>query len=238
LPFASFKEIAVDTAVILVSGGLNSCVLTAVAAKEHKLALMHVNYGQRTADRELACFDGICRNFQVSQKIVVELPHIQTVGGNARVDRKLMVEDVANLPDRPAGDYIPGLIPVMLALAYHWADSLGAGHVMIGSSENNGQPGPKTRLAYPDHKREVYHLYDQLIEMTSRPQCRIRLETPLITMTRGEVVRLGQHVGAPFASTWSCDRTGDKACGVCYGCATRARGFLDAGVPDPIMIKD
>jgi len=227
-----------DIAVVLVSGGVNSSVLVGVAAKEHKPALMHVSYGQRTSERELACFEGICTHYQVAEKLVVALPHYQTVGGNARVNRKLAVEDATTMGDRPCNTYVPGLIPTMLGLAYHWADALGAKKILIGSSENNGPPGPRTSTIYPDHRRELYHLYNHLIEITARSQVRIHLETPLITMTRAEVIRLGYHLGVPFERTWSCDRHGDKPCGSCYGCATRARGFLEAAIPDPLMIRD
>jgi 7-cyano-7-deazaguanine synthase len=227
-----------DTAVVLVSGGINSCVLAAATAKEYKPALMHVTYGQRTAERELACFEDICKHFQGAEKLLVPLPHCQAVGGNARVNRKHVIEDVATLTDTPCNTYVPGLIPTMLGLAYHWADALGARKILIGSSENDGPPGPRTSLLFPDHRREVYHLYGQLMEMIARPRTRIHLETPLISMTRGEVVRLGLHVGAPFESTWSCDRSGEKPCGTCRACLTRARGFLDAVVPDPIMIRE
>ncbi|MBN1347273.1 MAG: 7-cyano-7-deazaguanine synthase [Phycisphaerae bacterium] len=227
-----------DTAVILASGGVNSLVTAALAAKEYSLAMMHVAYGQRTAERELSCFRQLCKHLGPCEQIVVPLTHVEAVGGSARVDRKLAVEDARTLGDRPANTYMPGLIPAMLGLAFHWASAIGARHVFIGSSESDGPPVENTPVLFPDHRREVYHLYNQLMEMIAKKECKVQLQTPLITMTRGEVIRLGQHLDVPFEASWSCERTVDVPCSSCYGCVSRAQGFVDAAVTDPIMIRE
>ncbi len=225
-----------DTAVVLVSGGLNSCVAAGIASKEYKIALLHVNCGQRTSEREQSCFQTIARSFQDSDQVIATLPHMATVGGGARVNRRLAIDDAATLSDRPCSAYTPGLIPTLLGLAYHYADAVGAKRIFVGSSENDNTSGPRTSVLFPDHKREVYHLFSHIMEVTAKSQNRIVLDTPLISMTRAEVVRLGLHIGVPFDLTWSCERNTDKPCGTCLGCVSRARGFLDAGVVDPIMI--
>lgn len=227
-----------DTAVVLVSGGVNSLVAAGVAAKEYNLAMMHVSYGQRTADRELACFRQICDVFKPVKHLVVPLPHFETVGGNARVDKRVTVEDARTLGESPANTYVVGLTPTLLALAYNWGSAIKAKRVFVGSSENDGPPLANTKVAFPDHRRELFHLYNQLVEMTARRDAQIRVETPLIDMTRGEVVRLGQHLNVPFSATWSCDRSGDAPCATCYGCVSRSQGFVDAAVTDPIMIPE
>ncbi len=226
-----------DTAVVLVSGGVNSCVLTGVAAKEYVLALMHVSFGQRTQDREFACFEGICKHYSPGKKIAVSMPHFQAIGGSSRVDRKVPVEDAKALGRGCASTYVPGLIPTLLGMAFHWASAIGAKHVLIGSSDGGGVEGIQTSDLFPDHRRSVYHLYNQLMEIVAKNGSKVQLATPLIDMGRGEVVRLGQHLSVPFESSWSCDRDGERPCGTCYGCVSRAQGFLEAAAPDPIMIR-
>ncbi len=227
-----------DTAVVMVSGGLNSLVLTGMAAREYTLALMHVSYGQRTQDRDLTCVRDICDRFKPAKKAAIALPHFQTVGGNARVDKKLTIEHASTLGNEAPSTYVPGLIPTLLGLAFHWASAIGARHILIGSSENDGPPCPRTSLLFPDHRRDLYHLYNQLIEITAKRETGIQLQTPLIEMTREEVVRLGQHLSVPFELSWSCLSSGERPCGTCYGCVSRAQGFVGAAMPDPIMIKD
>jgi len=227
-----------DTAVVLVSGGVNSFVLTGLAAKEYTLALMHVTYGQRTAERELSCFKAICKHFTPGKNIVVPLSHFGTAGGSAKVDKKLAIEDARTLGDAQPATYMPGLIPTMLGLAFHWASAIGAKQILIGSSENDARALPRTSVLFPDHKRELYHLYNQLVEMTARSESKIQVRCPMIEMTRGEVILLGQRLALPFALTWSCDRNTETPCGTCYGCAARAQGFVDAAVPDPILITE
>lgn len=227
-----------DTAVVLVSGGVNSLVATGLASKEYDLALMHASYGQRTADRELACFRSICKHVSPGEHLVVPLPHLEAVGGSARVDKKVAIEDARALGETPANTYMVGLMPTLLGLALQWAGAIGAKRIFVGASENDGPPAARTSLLFPDHRRDLYHLVNQLIEMVVRKGNEIQILTPLIEMTRGEVIRLGQHLSVPFERTWSCDRSGDAPCNTCYSCVSRAQGFVDAAVTDPTMIRD
>lgn len=227
-----------DTAVVLVSGGVNSLVATGVADREYALALMHASYGQRTGERELASFNKICQHFAPARQLVVSLPHMDKVGGSARLDKGMTIEDARALSESVANTYVPGLMPSLLGLAFNWASAIGARHIIVGTSENDGPPAADTPALFPDHRRDLYHLYNQLVEMTAKSSSRIQIHTPLIEMTRGEVIRLGQHVKVPFELSWSCDRRADAPCATCYGCVSRAQGFVDAAVTDPIMIED
>jgi 7-cyano-7-deazaguanine synthase len=225
-----------DTAVVLVSGGINSLVATGLAAKESALALMHVSYGQRTGQRELACFNEICEHYEAAKSIAVSLGHFHEVGGNPRFDRNLPIPDARALADSVADTYVPGLLPTMLGLAFHWASAIGARAILVGASENDGALGVRTSRLFPDHRRELFHLYDQLIGMTGRREGRIELRAPLIEMDRGEVIRLGDRMGSPFEKSWSCEQNPERPCGVCYGCVSRTHGFVQAAMPDPILI--
>ncbi|MFQ6048887.1 MAG: 7-cyano-7-deazaguanine synthase [Phycisphaerae bacterium] len=222
--------------IVLSSGGLNSCVLACMVRQEHQLALLHVEFGHRSAWREKNCFAQQAERLSAKEQLVVELSHLQLIGGNARVDSSLAIEDSLALAQDVCNSFIPGLIPTMLGLAQSWAATIGAEVVFLGVSENLGPPGPATASLYPDYRREFYQLYNQLLAYATRPRSPLRVETPLISRSRGEIVRLGRRLDAPFELTWSCLRSNDKPCQRCYNCASRARGFAEAGLADPLLV--
>ncbi len=222
-------------AVVLVSGGVNSCVAAAIK-DAYEPALLHVRYPHRAAIRELECFQRLVKHMGVRNSLVAELPHLAQVTGNARVDRRVPIEDAAALTDnKPAGTYVPGLMTTMLSLAFNWATAIGATRIVVGISENLGPPGPPTAGLYPDHRREVLHAFEDIIRLSLPSPVAMELAAPLVNLTRPDVVRLGQRFSVPFGMTWSCYASDEKPCEKCYGCATRMRGFIDAGVPDPIF---
>jgi 7-cyano-7-deazaguanine synthase len=221
-------------AVVLVSGGVNSCV--AASLKEpYEPALLHVRYPHRAAEREAECFDRIAEHLHVEHKLMADLDHLAHVGGNARVDRKLPIEDAATLTDHSANTYVPGLMPAMLSLAFQWAHVIKATKIVVGASENLGPPGPPTANLYPDCRREVFQVFDELMRLARPGLEPIALSLPLIQLTRPDVVRLGQRLEAPLESTWSCYASNETPCDQCYGCVTRTRGFIEAGQPDPAL---
>jgi len=221
------------TALVLNSGGLNSCVLTALARQEYRLAMLHAQFDHRSARRELESFQAQEERFQPAETLTVELPHLQQIRGNARVDRNLAIEDSDQLRSGGCNSFVPGLIPTLLGVAQSWAAAIGASVIMIGVSEDLAAPAPATKELYPDHRAEFFHLYAQTLAYATLARCPLRLETPLLHMTCGEIIRLGGQLGAPLAATWSCLRNEDEPCGSCYGCTSRARGFAAAGIADP-----
>jgi len=218
---------------VLNSGGLNSCVLTAWARQEYRLALLHAQFDHRSARRESECFQEQVAHFEAVDGLTVPLPHFQQIRGNARVDRNLAIETSQELRSGACNSYVAGLIPTLLGVAQSWAAALGASVIMIGVSEDPAGPGPAARELYPDHRAEFFHLYGQALRYATLARCPLRLEIPLLFMTRGEIIRIGQQLGAPLAITWSCLRNDDEPCGTCYGCTTRACGFAAAELADP-----
>jgi 7-cyano-7-deazaguanine synthase len=238
------------TAVVLVSGGMDSCVTAAEArAAGYRLAFLHGNYRQRTEARELACFHAIADRMGVppDRCLVVELPHLGGVGGSALTDLSIPVEESPILPapgSRPCGEgepspprgtgrpsvpatYVPFRNAHFLVAAVSWAEVLGARAVYIGAVEEDSS-------GYPDCREEYFRAFERVVELGTRPGSGIRIVTPLIRLDKAAIVRRGLELGAPFELTWSCYQAEQAACGVCDSCALRLRGFARAGAADPI----
>ena len=225
-----------EKAVVLCSGGLNSAVAATLAGSDHALALLHVRFGHRAADREAEMFEKQVEFFGPVQHLSVEMPHFATIGGNGRVSRKMQIEDALAIGDGRCSSYIPGMIGTLLGAAFTWASVIGASKIYLGVSEDLGPPGPRTSSIYADYSREHIELFKHAYALAS-PEKPILIETPVIDLSRTDIVKLGNRLGTPFDSTWSCISSADDPCGACLGCATRNRGFLDAALPDPLLCE-
>jgi 7-cyano-7-deazaguanine synthase len=223
-----------EKAVILCSGGLNSAVVTSIASKEYAAKLLHVRYGHRAQAKEAVLFEKQAEFFNISEKLIVDMPHFVAIGGNARISRKRQIEDALALGEGTSNCYVPGLMMGLLSAAFDWAWVIGASKIFLGVSEDLGPPAPKTSSIYPDYSRDYIQLCGHLLAEVSRGKS-ISIETPLIDMNRSDIVKLGNRMSTPFDLTWSCLSSPTEACGACVGCATRGRGFLDAAVPDPVL---
>jgi len=217
-------------AVCLVSGGLDSCVTAAVARTRYKLALLHVRYGQLTERRELRAFNEIAGFYRVpiERRLVVSVDHLKHIGGSSLTDRALSVPN-ADLKRREIpSTYVPFRNANILSIAVSWAEVIGATRVFIGAMEEDSS-------GYPDCREIFYQAFNRAIRLGTKPGSKIRIETPIIHMSKSEVVKLGFRLGAPLHLTWSCYRSnGPLACGTCDSCALRLNGFREAGFKDPI----
>ena len=214
-------------AVVLASGGMDSCVTTAIASEHHTLALLHVNYGQRTEARELKAFEALADHYRVSRRMVVSLEHLVNIGGSSLTDRSIPVS-TANLQTRDIpSSYVPFRNANMLAIAVSWAEVLGGDAIYVGAVEEDSS-------GYPDCRQEFYTAYNAVIKAGTKPTTHISIHTPLIRLSKKEIVLRGAGLHAPFHLTWSCYQNEDVACGVCDSCALRLRGFQQAGLADPI----
>jgi 7-cyano-7-deazaguanine synthase len=214
-------------AVVLASGGMDSCVTTAIAAQEYSLALLHLNYGQKTERRELEAFHAIADHYGVERRLVVSMEHLAKIGGSSLTDPSIPVSR-ANLSSKEIPtSYVPFRNANMLSVAVSWAEVLGASAIFIGAVQEDSS-------GYPDCRREFYDAFEKVIAVGTKPTTSIELITPIIFMTKMEIVLRGVALGAPLHLTWSCYQREDVACGVCDSCALRLRGFQLAGVDDPI----
>jgi len=220
---------AQDLAVVLASGGMDSCVAAAWAAQRYRLALLHVNYGQRTEAKELECFRKIAAHFRAGKSLAVDAPYLGQIGGSALTDRRIPVP-----PDETPGEvpatYVPFRNANLLAIAAAWAETIGASRIVIGAVEQDA-PG------YPDCRPAFYEAANRLIELGTRPETHIAVETPLIALQKVDVIHLGLALGAPFEITWSCYQGEAAPCRNCASCRRREEAFREAGVPDPLQKK-
>lgn len=227
---------AKEKAVVLCSGGMNSAVAATVAARDHELALLHARFEHRAATREEECFNKQVASFDATASLCIGMPHVEQIGGNARVSRKLPIEDAMAIGEGRSTSHIPGLIGSLLGAAFQWASVIGATKIFLGVSEDLGPPGPRTGSIYPDYCREYIELCKHAYRFASEHKP-ISIETPVIDLSRTEIVKLGNRLGTPFDLTWSCISSASEPCGGCLGCATRNRGFLDAALPDPVICE-
>jgi 7-cyano-7-deazaguanine synthase len=214
-------------AIVLLSGGLDSCVAAAVASKEFALAFFHANYGQRTVHRELRAFRELAIYFRPRHTFEAELNFLGHMGGSSLTDMHLQVPEDADEPPGLPSTYVPFRNTIIIAAAVAWAEVIGASAIFIGANQIDS-PG------YPDCRPDYYQAYEKLIELGTGPNTHITLQTPLIDLDKAGIVRLGLELQAPLDLTWSCYQNEDKACGLCSSCRLRLKGFAEAGVPDPI----
>ena len=217
-----------ELAICLVSGGLDSCVTAAVAKKEcNEVAFLHVNYGQRTEKRELQAFNEIADFYDVKRRLNVSIEYLKKIGGSALTDESIKVPENALGQKGIPVTYVPFRNTHIIAIAVSWAEVIGATAIYIGATEVDSS-------GYPDCRKSYYEAYNKLIEEGTRPDTNIKIKTPLIQMTKAQVVQTGAGLGAPFHLTWSCYQREDIACGVCDSCLLRLKGFKEAGIDDPI----
>ncbi len=214
-------------AICLVSGGLDSCVTAAVAMQNCRPAFLHVNYGQRTEERELKAFEAIADYYGVRERLVADISYLKAIGGSALTDHDIPVpEGSLGKPGIPI-TYVPFRNSHILAIATSWGEVIGARYIYIGATEldNSG---------YPDCRKSYFAAYNRLIKEGTRPETKIEIVTPLIDSDKEMVVRRGVALKVPFHLTWSCYQNQDIACGKCESCLLRIKGFAAAGVTDPI----
>jgi 7-cyano-7-deazaguanine synthase len=214
-------------AVVLLSGGMDSVVCATLAARDYDAAALHIDYGQRTEERERQAFMAICDRLGIRDRLVLRNPVFRAIGGSALTDRAIPVPEAgAEIGRSIPVTYVPFRNAHFLAAAVSWAEVMGAEKVFIGAVEQDSS-------GYPDCRPEFYEAYNQAVRTGTR-EGRIAIVTPLIWMRKSDIVRLGLELGAPFDLTWSCYSREDIACGVCESCALRLRAFEAAGARDPI----
>jgi len=213
-------------AVVLLSGGMDSCVCAALAARDHDAAAVHVSYGQRTEERERKSFLAICDRLKIREKLIVRNEALRAIGGSALTDESIAVPRSEAVGHGVPVTYVPFRNAHFLSVAVSWAEVLGAEKVYIGAVEPDSS-------GYPDCRPAYYKAFNEVVKAGTK-DARIEIVTPLIAMRKVEIVRLGLELGAPFDLTWSCYSQEDQACGVCDSCALRLRAFEAAGQNDPI----
>ena len=222
------EEDGPQLAICLVSGGMDSCVTAAIAHKENdELAFLHVSYGQRTENRERQSFEALADHFNVDLRLVISLEQLARIGGSSLTDNSIPVTTAdLSAPGIPSS-YVPFRNAHLLAAAVSWGEVIGATSIYIGAVAEDSS-------GYPDCRPEFYDAFQRVLDIGTKPETHITIETPVIGMRKSEIVQRGLELGAPLHLTWSCYRESERACGSCDSCALRLRAFREAGTVDPI----
>jgi 7-cyano-7-deazaguanine synthase len=223
----------VKKAVVLLSGGLDSYTAAAIAKSEgFALYALTVAYGQRHA-REIDAARGVARALGVERHIEVGVD-LRAIGGSsltsdAQVPRDRDVTDATDIPST----YVPARNTLFLALALGWAEVLDARDIFLGVNALDYS-------GYPDCRPAFVHAFESLAAVATRAGiegARFRVHAPLIHSTKADIIRRGAALGLDYALTHSCydPHPSGAPCGRCDSCLLRAKGFAEAGFPDPLV---
>ncbi|MBN1900015.1 7-cyano-7-deazaguanine synthase QueC [Candidatus Sumerlaeota bacterium] len=220
--------------IVCLSGGMDSCVTAAIAVKESIPAFLHVSYGQRTENRERLAFDRIADFYRIPEqkRLHLRLNHLKIIGGSALTDPAIPVPKFDEIDEKSPSDslpvtYVPFRNAHILSLAVSWAEVIKADRIYIGAVSEDS-------AGYPDCRSEYFEAFNRLIVVGSSLGAKLKVMTPLIQMTKSEIVRKGMELSAPFEFSWSCYEREDIACARCDSCLRRLRAFKESGFPDPL----
>jgi 7-cyano-7-deazaguanine synthase len=175
-------------------------------------------------------FDDIADFYAVEKRLDVSIEYLAKIGGSSLTDKNIEVTE-ANLDSKEIPtSYVPFRNANMLSIATVWAEVLSANSIYIGAVAEDSS-------GYPDCRPEFYAAFEKTIETGTKPETEIKIKTPIIHLSKAEIVRKGLDLNAPLHLSWSCYRSENLACGTCDSCALRLRGFQQAGAVDPITYK-
>lgn len=211
---------------------MDSCVTAAIAkADGYRLALLHSDYGQRTEARERRAFNDIADYYGADERLIVDQRYMGKIGGSSLTDAAIPVSEADLESTRIPTSYVPFRNAHFLSVAVSWAEVIGAERIYVGAvaADSSG---------YPDCRPEYYRAFEEVARVGTRPETRIEIVAPLISLHKHEIIRKGIELGAPLQLSWSCYQNSEKACGTCDSCALRLRAFEQAGMEDPIAYQD
>ena len=216
-----------ELAIVLLSGGMDSCVTAAIASQKYEIALLHFQYGQRTQEREFQSFKDIADYYKVNKSKVINADWLKEIGGSSLTDQNIHIPINDEIKAGIPSTYVPFRNTNLIAAAVSWAEVIGASKIFIGAVWEDSS-------GYPDCCPQYFEAYNKLIEVGTKPQTKITIETPIIHMKKSEIIKKGIELSAPLQYTWSCYQNNDIACGECDSCKLRLNAFKEAGIKDPI----
>ncbi len=220
-----------ERAVVLLSGGLDSSTCMAIASSEgYQCYALSINYGQRNA-RELESAKRVAGAFSAIEHLVVDL-NLTKIGGSALTAPLAIPKSTDGIEPASSSEvpitYVPARNSIFITLGAAWADALEADHIFIGVNQVDFS-------GYPDCRPPFIHAMQQTLRLGTR-RANLQLHTPLMDLTKGEIIRRGIALGVNYAHTWSCyDPQNGKPCGLCDSCVHRKKGFLEIGLADPAI---
>ncbi|NJD23030.1 MAG: 7-cyano-7-deazaguanine synthase QueC, partial [Melioribacter sp.] len=193
-------------AVVAVSGGMDSCVTAAIANQTYKLALIHINYGQRTEERELKAFHDIADFYKAEKRLVIDFEHFTKIGGSSLTDKSIEVAKADLSNKEIPSSYVPFRNANILSACVSWAEVISAEAVFVGAVYEDAS-------GYPDCRPQFFQAFEKMVDIGTKPETKIKIETPIIYLSKAEIVNEGVELHAPLNLTWSCYQNEDEACG-------------------------
>ncbi|OGJ90884.1 MAG: 7-cyano-7-deazaguanine synthase QueC [Candidatus Raymondbacteria bacterium RifOxyA12_full_50_37] len=212
---------------VIVSGGINSCLTAALVAAKYNPLFLHVSYGQKVEKRELKAFKDLASYFKVKKRLVASIKYLKEIGGSSLTDRNINIALANGENKKIPTSYVAFLNTHCIAIAVSWAEVIGVDKIFFGANEGG-------ELSYPDCSKNYFAAMNKVISEGTRPDVKISLETPLISLKKSDIVKQAQDMGLPLHLTWSCYKNNDIACGECDACMRRLKGFKKAKLYDPL----
>lgn len=214
-------------AVCILSGGMDSTLASYIAKNEgHEIIAVHFNYGQRTQEKELQSFRDICNALEVKNKYEIDIPFFTQIGASALTDDSIEVPTQGVKPGVPI-TYVPFRNGIFLSIATAIAEKEGANALYIGVVEEDSS-------GYPDCSDTFIDKMTHAINQGTKEETQLQILTPLVHLTKKQIVQKAIELDVPLELTWSCYKNSDKACGVCDSCRLRLAGFRQANQIDPL----
>lgn len=214
-------------AVCVLSGGMDSTLSSYLAAQDgYEIIAVHFNYGQRTEHKELECFRNICIELDVKEKYEINIPFFTQIGASALTDTSIDVP-IGGIEAGVPITYVPFRNGIFLSIATAIAEKHGATAIYIGVVQEDSS-------GYPDCTDTFIDKMENAMNQGTREETKLTIVTPLVHMTKEEIVKKALDMDVPLHYTWSCYKNEKEACGLCDSCRLRLKGFANAGISDKI----
>lgn len=217
-------------AICILSGGMDSTLSSYIAKNDgYEIIAVHFNYGQRTQDRELKAFRDICNDLKILEKYEIDIPFFTQIGASALTDKSIDVPTGGVEAGVPI-TYVPFRNGIFLSITAAIAEKEGATAMYIGVVQEDSS-------GYPDCTDSFINDMKKAINQGTKEDTHIDIITPLVHLSKAQIVEEAIKLNVPLEHTWSCYKEEDEACGVCDSCRLRLNGFKLANQIDPIPYK-
>lgn len=223
-------KISPKKAICILSGGMDSTLASYMAKNDgYEIIAVHFNYGQRTQDRELKAFRDICNDLKILEKYEIDIPFFTQIGASALTDKNIDIP-INGLEAGVPVTYVPFRNGIFLSIAAAIAEKEEASAMYIGVVQEDSS-------GYPDCTDEFINNMKKAINQGTKEDTNIDIITPLVHLTKAQIVEKAVKLNIPLEHTWSCYKEEDEACGICDSCRLRLNGFKLANQIDPIPYK-
>ena len=224
------SNISTKKAICILSGGMDSSLASYMAKNDgYEIIAVHFNYGQRTQDRELKAFRDICEDLEILEKYEIDIPFFTQIGASALTDKNIDVPTGGIEAGVPI-TYVPFRNGIFLSITAAIAEKEGATAMYIGVVQEDSS-------GYPDCTDSFINDMKKAINQGTKEDTHIDILTPLVHLSKAQIVQEALRLNVPLEHTWSCYKEETEACGVCDSCRLRLNGFKIASQIDPIAYK-